>query len=233
MANHDQAKSAQRTTMDAIRILAICAALVSVRVSAFAQIPDDKAKKTHEESLAQPTRQVPKSNETSLGLYVTPQEAYEMWKGKPEKVHVLDVRSFEEYVFVGHADMARNIPFIFPQFELPPEDQVQSPPPKGKVPPGCIGVPNPKFVSAVKARYAPADTILVMCGTGGRAAMAVNQLAKAGYSNVYNIINGLEGDRIDDPGSVYNGKRMRNGWKNCGLPWTYDFDSDLMWVAPK
>jgi hypothetical protein len=24
---------------------------------------------------------------------------------------------------------------------------------------------------------------------------------------------------------------MRNGWKNAGLPWGYDFDPDLMWVA--
>ncbi len=41
---------------------------------------------------------------------------------------------------------------------------------------------------------------------------------------VYNIINGLEGDSVDDPGSVYHGEHMRNGWKNCGLPWTYSFD---------
>jgi hypothetical protein len=23
---------------------------------------------------------------------------------------------------------------------------------------------------------------------------------------------------------------MRNGWKNAGLPWGYDFHPDLMWV---
>ena len=61
--------------------------------------------------------------------------------------------------------------------------------------------------------------------------MAINQLAAAGFVNVYNIINGLEGDRVDDPGSVYNGKHMRNGWKNSGLPWGYDFHPDLMWVS--
>ncbi len=37
-------------------------------------------------------------------------------------------------------------------------------------------------------------------------------------------------DRVDDPGSVYHGKHMRNGWKNAGLPWGYDFHPDLMWV---
>ena len=61
--------------------------------------------------------------------------------------------------------------------------------------------------------------------------VAANQLAKAGYTNVYNIINGLEGDRVNDPGSAYHGKRMRNGWKNCGLPWTYDFAAVLLWAS--
>jgi rhodanese-related sulfurtransferase len=104
--------------------------------------------------------QVPKSNTTSLGLYVSPREAYDMWKAGPDAV------------------------------------------------------------------------ILVMCSTGGRAAMAVNQLAKAGFVNVYNIVNGLEGEIVEDPKSAYFGKHMKNGWKNCGLPWTYSFNPDLMWVSP-
>jgi hypothetical protein len=36
---------------------------------------------------------------------------------------------------------------------------------------------------------------------------------------------------LDDPGSVYHGKHMRNGWKDAGLPWGYEFHPDLMWVA--
>ena len=50
---------------------------------------------------------------------------------------------------------------------------------------------------------------------------------------VYNIVNGFEGDRVDDPGSVYHGKHMRNGWKNLGLPWGYEHHPDLMWVEPE
>ena len=92
---------------------------------------------------------------------------------------------------------------------------------------------NPDFVAAVKETFAPDDEILVMCATGGRGAMGVNALAQAGFTRVYNIINGFEGDRVDDPGSVYHGKHMRNGWKNMGLPWGYDFHPDLMWVPCK
>ena len=58
--------------------------------------------------------------------------------------------------------------------------------------------------------------------------MAVNQLAAAGFNDAYNIIDGMEGDKVDDPGSVFIGKRMRNGWKNSGLPWVYGVDPDKM-----
>ena len=32
----------------------------------------------------------------------------------PERVHILDVRTFEEYIFVGHVETAKNIPLVFP-----------------------------------------------------------------------------------------------------------------------
>ena len=52
----------------------------------------------------------------------------------------------------------------------------------------------------------------------------------AGFTAVYNIVTGFEGDRIDDPGSEYHGMHLRNGWKNAGLPWCYEFHPDLMWI---
>jgi rhodanese-related sulfurtransferase len=39
----------------------------------------------------------------------------------------------------------------------------------------------------------PDDMLLVICRSGGRSAMAINALAKAGFKNVYNIIEGMEG----------------------------------------
>jgi rhodanese-related sulfurtransferase len=172
------------------------------------------------------TREIPASNQTSLGLYVTSQEAYEMWRADTDRVHILDVRTFEEYIFVGHVESACNIPLVFPRYD--PE----GPSMPGR-PPGCSGELNPDFVSKVQEAFDPHDRILVMCATGVRGAMAVNLLAQAGFTDVYNIINGLEGDRVDDPGSAFHGKHMRNGWKNSGLPWGYDFHPDLMWVTPE
>jgi hypothetical protein len=60
---------------------------------------------------------VPESNKTTLGLYATPTEAYGMWKADTDGVHILDVRTFEEYVFGGHPEMAQNVPLVFPRYK--------------------------------------------------------------------------------------------------------------------
>jgi len=53
---------------------------------------------------------------------------------------------------------------------------------------------------------------------GGRSAKAVNALAKSGFANVHNIIDGMEGDKVDNLRSANYRKRMKNGWKNAGSP---------------
>jgi rhodanese-related sulfurtransferase len=172
----------------------------------------------HERSVAQTDHQVPAKKQTSLGLYVTAEEAYEMWKADPEHVKVLDVRTPEEYLFVGHAEMARNIPLLFVKYEW---DADKNQP---------VVAPNPDFISDVVSAFSPADTLLVICRSGGRSARAVDALAKAGLADVYNITDGFEGDKVDDTGSAYHGKRMKNGWKNSGSPWTYEVDPELLWL---
>lgn len=169
--------------------------------------------------------EIPASNVTTLGLYVTPTEAYEMWEADPKRVHFLDVRTFEEYIFIGHIASAKNVPFSFPKYDPAGETMPGAPA-------GCSGDLNPDFVASVQESFDERDTILVMCGTGGRAAQAINALADAGFTNVYNIVHGFEGESVDDPESVYDGKHMVNGWKNEGLPWTYASDPSLMWVEP-
>jgi rhodanese-related sulfurtransferase len=154
---------------------------------------------------------------TSLGLYVTAQEAYEMWKADPERIKVLDVRTFEEYVLIGHAEMAANVPLAFPTYNWDAN--------KGNY--SVVG--NKDFITHATQRFKPEDTILVMCRSGGRSAMAVNALAKAGFTQVHNIIDGFEGDKVDDPESIYHGMRLRNGWKNSA-PWTYRLDPKLVWL---
>ena len=160
------------------------------------------------------TPDLPKGKQTTLGLYVTAAQAYEKWSAAPDEVTVLDVRTLEEYIYVGHASMAWNIPLMSQTHEWNAE--------KGYF----AFQPNPDFVSQVKEVAGPTDTIMVMCRSGGRSAMAVNLLAEAGFTNVYNITDGVEGDKVADPGSVFKGQRLRNGWKNSGAPWTYKIDPE-------
>ncbi len=161
--------------------------------------------------------QLPKDKETVLGLYVTSAEAYEQWRLTPGKIKMLDCRIPEEYVFVGHAPMAHNIPskFFTDKFNAEKKSFVMQ--------------DNEDFLEEAKKRLKPEDTIFVMCRSGGRSAETVNKLANAGYKKVYNIIDGFEGDTVKDPGSYFDGKRLRNGWKNSGAPWTYSLDPTLIY----
>jgi rhodanese-related sulfurtransferase len=163
---------------------------------------------------------LPKGKQTSLGLYMTAKEAYEKWKAEPEKVMILDVRTPEEFLFVGHPTMAWKIPVAVQSYEWDAA--------KGQFP----MKPLPDFASRVKKVAKLDDTILVMCRSGGRSAIAVNMLAQAGFTHVHNIIDGMEGDAVEDPASVFLGQRLKNGWKNSGLPWTYKLTPDRM-VLPK
>ena len=154
---------------------------------------------------------------TTLGKYVTASEAYEMWRSKPEQVKILDIRTPEEYVFVGHAPMARNIPFKIWKGQWNSEKKAFD------------LRENPDFVAQVKQYYRPTDTILIMCRSGDRAAEAVNALAKAGFSNAYSMVDSFEGDLVTDDQSNFQGKRMKNGWKNSLTPWTYELDAELVY----
>jgi rhodanese-related sulfurtransferase len=159
---------------------------------------------------------IPKIKQTDLGLYINAKEAFAKWHTNSGQVHILDVRTPEEYIFVGHAPMARNIPVRLMNQRLTAERKKP------------VLESNPHFVSAVKKYYQLDDKILIMCRSGGRSAKAVNLLARAGFKHTYNIIDGFEGDTVKDAHSYYHGKRLKNGWKNSGAPWTYKLDSQLM-----
>jgi len=161
---------------------------------------------------------LPEGKQTTLGLYVTAKEAYEMWHAAPDSVTLIDVRTPEEYALIGHAEMAWNVPLGFITYQRT----------DGKFEHGVRM--NPDLVAEVKGLAGPTDTLLVMCRSGGRSAVAVNQLAAAGFTKVYNITDGMEGDKVKDPESVFDGKRMKNGWKNWGLPWTYSFDPEKILI---
>ncbi len=155
---------------------------------------------------------LPKKKQTDLGLYISAKEAFVKWSIDQDNVKILDVRTPGEYIFVGHADMAANIPIEL--FD-------------GGVDPDTMKPDmsfNKGFIDEVKRKFKATDTIMIMCRSGARSAVAVNKLAKAGFKNVYTITDGFEGDKSKE------GKRVVNGWKNAGAPWTYKLDPKLAYL---
>jgi len=167
-------------------------------------------------SLAQSS--IPQQKQTVLGLYLTSKEAYEMWLADKDKIKILDVRTPEEYIFVGHAPMAHNIPIQLFNYEM----AVRNKEPLMKA--------NPNFIAEVGQKFKPSDTILVICRSGNRSAAAVNAMASAGFKIAYSVTDGFEGDRIKDPSNSDFGKRVKNGWKNSGIPWTDKLNLELLWI---
>lgn len=140
---------------------------------------------------------------------VSAKDAYEKWKDEPDKTNIIDCRTPEEYVYVGHAPMAHNIPSEFMEHvwdENKKEYRMRD---------------NPNFVGMVKSKFKLDDTIFVMCRAGGRSTLSVKRLIEAGFTNVVNIADGFEGALVNDSESYFAGKRLKNGWKNSGAPWTY------------
>jgi len=90
---------------------------------------------------------IPKEKQTALGLYVTSAEAYEKWQAAPDEVKLLDVRTPEEFIFVGHPEMAQCIPLGFQSYRW--DEQ------KGHF---DLDV-NPQFVDQVRECFDP-DEIL-------------------------------------------------------------------------
>ncbi|MCP5052527.1 MAG: sulfurtransferase [bacterium] len=160
---------------------------------------------------------LPKGKQTGVGLYVTAKEAYEMWRKNPDGVKIVDVRTPEEYVLVGHAPMAYSLPLLVwkPGWYKQKE--------------GSSMMMNADFVSRMKKKFKPADTLLMICRSGGRSARSVNMLAKEGFQKVYTVTDGFEGDKAKTGDKNSIGKRVVNGWKNAGLPWTYEVNPELVY----
>jgi rhodanese-related sulfurtransferase len=137
-------------------------------------------------------QRLPGSKRTSLGLYVTAKGAHEKWLSDPGSVKIIDVRTPEEFQMIGLPEMASKVP---------------------------LSASAREFIGQVRQIAGPDDTVLVICRSGNRSAVAVEMLAQAGFTNAYTVTDGFEGDRNRDTSSPDYGKRTVNGWKNAGLPW--------------
>jgi rhodanese-related sulfurtransferase len=130
-----------------------------------------------------------------------PEEALAMVKNPG--THIIDVRSIAEYVLIGHPVDALNIPLTFWN------EKAQS------------FETNGDFVQDIQERFGKSDTLIFICRSGGRSQKAAEAAFQAGFAKVYSVTEGFEGEKDE------NGHRTVGGWKNRGLPYTYDVNPNL------
>ncbi len=125
--------------------------------------------------------------------HLTPKEAYAFLQATPDAL-LIDVRSEIEFLFVGHPVGAIHVSWNDgPDWEV-----------------------NPHFVGEVKklAGNGGQRPILLICRSGNRSEAAGEALLAAGFTEVYNVAHGFEGELDDN-----HHRNSISGWRFDGLPW--------------
>jgi rhodanese-related sulfurtransferase len=167
---------------------------------------------------------LPEVKKSKVGLYLTPQQAYDMKKANPMGVAFFDVRTRAEAMYVGWpSDADALVPYVeHPEMMTDWDDKRHM----------YKLEPNQDFVPEIERRMAEMSLgkdapIILICRSGDRSSKAQDRLQTAGYSKVYSIAEGVEGDTVKDGPQA--GQRAVNGWRNAKLPWTYKLDKAKMY----
>jgi rhodanese-related sulfurtransferase len=122
---------------------------------------------------------------------LTPQEAYEVWQANPQAC-LVDVRTCAELDWVGRIPGAIEIEW--------------------NSYPGSV--PNPLFLTQLAKRVDVQAPLLFICRSGARSHNAAMAAVEVGYLDVYNVLEGFEGDK-----DANNHRGTTGGWRYAGLPW--------------
>ena len=166
-------------------------------------------------------KDIPEYKQTRAERYLTSKEAYEEIQTNKSKILFLDVRTRAEVAVVGMPTVAdANVPYMFMAEPMIWSDDWEN----------FEMTKNQNFLNVVKQRLEEKgltqdDKVFLMCRSGGRSASAADLLSEAGFTNVYSVVDGFEGDKAK------NGKRILNGWKNSDLPWSYKLDKKKMYLS--
>lgn len=163
--------------------------------------------------------------QTPQGLYIDAKNTYK-WMQEDSSVILVDVRTPEEWQFVGYTPMAQvMIPSVI--FDYKKFDAKN----------GRYGsAVNNDFVAQFEEKLfdlgADKDThFVVMCRSGAtRAQPAAKMLDQYGYKNVWIMTDGFEGGKVKD--GEHKGWRMKAGWKvdNPTSTWTYKIPEEKAYM---
>ena len=130
----------------------------------------------------------------------SPTEAWE-FAHKNQSVVIIDVRSSMEYLFVGHPQGSVHVPWIDAPDWTVNEHFVTE---VRKVMLGGVGI-------GTHTNDAP---VILICRSGKRSLEAGKLLIKNGFTEVYNVDEGFEGE-LDET----HHRSTLGGWRHHGLPW--------------
>ena len=133
-----------------------------------------------------------------IGL--TAEQSWQMIQDDPRAV-LVDIRSSMEYLFVGHPKGAVHVPWI----DEP--DWVENPDFVTDIRKLLLG----GAVCVVDEGCAP---VILICRSGKRSLEAGKALLQAGFTRVFHVHEGFEGELDDD-----HHRSTVNGWRFHNLPW--------------
>ncbi len=131
--------------------------------------------------------------------HLTPLEAHELLQADPRAVFV-DVRSTVEHLFVGHPKGCVHIPWI---------DE-----PDWTVDPHFVTRIRELMLGGVVDGGHGAAPVVLICRSGKRSEEAGRLLIENGFTEVYNVSEGFEGE-LDE----HHHRGTLGGWRFHGLPW--------------
>jgi rhodanese-related sulfurtransferase len=123
--------------------------------------------------------------------HLEPKHAFEFLQANPDAV-LIDCRSETEHLFVGHPVGAMHVPWS----EAPNWDV------------------NPNFVADVLKCAGTHVPVVLICRNGNRSLDAGHALEAAGFTRVYHVLHGFEGD-LDE----HHHRNTLTGWRYDELPW--------------
>lgn len=131
---------------------------------------------------------------------IAPRQAANLVEDNPRAI-LIDVRSSMEYLFVGHPKGAINIPWIDePDWKINPHFAVEV----RKVLLGGITCHEDEGCAPV----------VLICRSGKRSLEAGELLLNEGFTDVFNVLEGFEGELDDE-----HHRSTLGGWRHAGLPW--------------
>lgn len=108
---------------------------------------------------------------------------------------LVDVRTAEELKFVGRVPDSLHVAWQT----------------------GAAMIRNPRFLRDLKAKVPLDQVVILLCRSGKRSAAAAVAAAAAGFTQVFNVLEGFEGD-LD----LQQQRGDQGGWRHRGLPWVQD-----------